>query len=230
MQTELPSSLSYVTFDGLDTPSSGMWRLTGAVTFYEADVNISHANFINNTAEDGLNIIHSNFFIDNTFFTNTFSDAFDADFCIGTIQNSTFEYTGNDAIDVSTSKITIDNITFKEIGDKGISVGENSTVTIKDISISEAQVGIASKDLSTIYGENIYIDNTIIAITLYQKKSEYGPAFIDLINLHLSGNISLDYLIEEGSSLTVDGIWIAPKEYAKENLIFEKMINGESIK
>lgn len=229
MQADRKSTINYTVFNGLDTPSSGIWGLTGAVTFYESNVDIIHSQFINNVCEDGLNIIRSSFTITDSTFANTASDAFDADFCDGKIENSVFENTANDAIDVSGSIVNVINTNIKEIGDKGISAGENSRVYLKSVIINNAVIGIASKDLSEVTGNNIAISNSRIGLTLYIKKPEFGPAYINLENYTINGNIDLEYLIQPGSTLIIDGKTILPRSAAKETLLFEKMINGEPI-
>jgi hypothetical protein len=223
------SNIFYTTFDGLNTPVSGVWSLTGAVTFYESNVNIDHSHFVNNVSEDGLNIIHSEFAITNSLFRDTISDAFDADFCTGGIGDSVFENTGNDAVDVSTTQLTIRNTSMFNIGDKGISAGEDSSVMIQDFHIDQTEIGIASKDLSVITGNDIFVSNAKIGITLYEKKPEFGPATIDISNFEFNGHIDQDYLIQKGSTLTIDGHIITPRSASKERLLFEKMIAGEPI-
>ncbi|MFQ5825611.1 MAG: CotH kinase family protein, partial [bacterium] len=54
MNANETSVLEYVTFNNLSSPSQSGWELTGAVTFYESPVNISHCQFIGNRSEDGL--------------------------------------------------------------------------------------------------------------------------------------------------------------------------------
>lgn len=223
------SNLSHITFDGLDAPKNGVWQLTGAVTFYKSDVDISDCVFRNNICEDMLNIVNSTFEIVNTGFESTFADAFDSDFCSGTIRDSYFLDTGNDGLDVSGSTVTATSIDFRRIGDKAISGGENSKVTVDNINIYDTQIGIASKDMSLVTGKDVTIENMVVGITLYQKKDEFGPANIRLDNLTLLGNIDLSYLIQSGSSLTIDDEYITPKDSSKESLLFDKMINGEPL-
>ncbi len=229
-QAQDQSRFSYTTFDGLDCPKSGIWVLTGAVTFYESDVDISHCTFANNKCEDGLNIVRSNFSIENSFFSNTFGDAFDSDFSTGTMDGCAFSNTGNDAVDVSTTQLTIRDMQFKHIGDKAVSAGEKSTITIENADIDDATIGIASKDMSDISCENIAISDTMVALTLYQKKPEFGPGTIVGKDITLSGNISMDYLIEKKSTLIIDGIEIFPRSDTKESILFDKMIKGEPLR
>ena len=229
-QSEDKSYMSYTNFNGLDTPQSGMWALTGAVTFYESDVDIANCTFENNVCEDGLNIIRSEFAISDSKFFNTFSDAFDADFSNGKITDCYFKSTANDAIDVSSTEILIFNLIAEDIGDKAISGGEQSYIEIYNINIIAALIGIASKDMSIITGENISIKNTMIGMTLYQKKVEFGPAFINVFDVSMSNDIKIDYLIEKNSEMILDNEVILPRSETKEGILFDKMKNGEPLR
>ncbi|MDA3846871.1 MAG: hypothetical protein PF505_10090 [Vallitaleaceae bacterium] len=224
------SIITYARFEGLNTPVSGAWQLTGSVTFYESDVRISNSLFADNVCEDGLNVVRSTFLINESIFRNTYGDAFDADFSTGSFTNTRFSHTGNDAFDVSTSDITLAHMIFEDIGDKAISIGENSVATISDIQIDGAVIAIASKDYSKVIGRTITIENSEIAYGLYQKKPEFGPASIDVKDVTLIGDIGLEYLIEPGSTLYIDGIYQEPKSASKESLLIEKIVNGEPIK
>ena len=124
LQANEKSVLENVIFDGLNTIDYKGWLLTGAVNFYESEVEIKNSIFKNNKCEDALNIICSDFIVSNCTFINIFSDAFDSDFCTGVLKNSNFTDIGNDAIDFSGSKIDIINCKINNANDKGISGGE----------------------------------------------------------------------------------------------------------
>jgi hypothetical protein len=229
IKPKFTSHLSHVIFDNLSNPVSGVWYLTGAVTFYETDVEISHSFFQNNRSEDALHIMRSEFIVNNCSFLNTFADAFDSDFSTGHIYDSSFSNTGNDGLDFSTSQVLAENIIFSKIGDKGISVGENSNLTIRNITVKGAVIGLTSKDFSIITGDSINISDVKIGMALYQKKPEFGPANMVLSNARVFGSIGLDYLIQEGSTLFLDEKEIVPRSKKKESLILDKLISGEEI-
>lgn len=229
IKPEGKSMLAHVVFDNLSNPVSGIWFLTGAVTFYESDVEITHTSFRNNRSEDALHVLRSTFLIDDCQFSNTFADAFDSDFSQGRITNSVFEHTGNDGLDFSTSTVTADGIQFTDIGDKGVSSGENSTLSLKNITVNGAVIGITSKDFSTITGDSIEVSNVEIGFALYQKKPEFGPAKIDLTGARIYGAIGLDYLIQDGSELRLNDQLIIPRAKKKEAVILDKLIAGEKI-
>ena len=194
------SKMEYATFSNMNTMNKNSWTLTGAVTFYGGDVTINNCEFLDNNCEDGLNLIRCHFDIQMSKVANAFSDGFDADFCTGTLSSSQFEKTGNDCIDFSGSVITIENCIISDAGDKGISGGEGSLLTIKKCDIDGAYIAIASKDLSVVNVEDVYITNSVYGFSAYRKKPEYGPAKIVVTSMDKMGAKNL-YLLEKGSSL-----------------------------
>ena len=182
LQANHTSKLEYVNFEGLNTFDNNNWTLTGAVTFYESDVEISHCSFSNNHCEDALNIIRSKFRFKNSTIQNTPFDGFDADFCTGIVDNCAFENTQNDCLDFSGSNIEVLNSKIRNVGDKAISCGEKSEITIKEVEIEHANTAIASKDMSEVSVNEVVIENCKTAFASFQKKSEYGPAIINIKN------------------------------------------------
>lgn len=181
-QSSKRSSLEWVRFSDLNTLTSGTWRLTGAVNFYESDVTMKNVTIENNQCEDALNTVRSNFDITNLNISNTFADGFDADFCVGVLRSSTLINTGNDAVDFSGSKIDIYDLTLRDIADKGISAGEESTLKINSANIDKADIGVASKDLSKVTIKDIDLKNCNKGFAAYRKKPEYGGGIIDIAN------------------------------------------------
>ncbi|MBN2761863.1 MAG: CotH kinase family protein [Bacteroidales bacterium] len=205
LQAKDTSVLSHVVFDGLSSMNYNGWYLTGGVTFYESDVEMDHVSFMNNRSEDALNIIRSSFKIENCVFDNIFSDAFDSDFSEGTIEFSNFYDIKNDAIDFSGSHILIRNCTIKNTGDKAISSGERSRLVIENVDIVNANIGVASKDNSTLEIKNSSITDARYGFTAFNKKSEYkGIAVIKSEAVKMK-NISVPAFIEHGSLWTGDG-------------------------
>ena len=205
--------LNYVNFSKLNTMHKNNWILTGAVTIYEGDVSLNHCSFSDNKCEDAVNIIRSNFNMNNCVVSNTLSDGFDADYCTGVVVNSLFENTGNDCLDFSGSKIEINNCEVRNSGDKGISGGENSFIEIVNCTIRNTEIGIAAKDLSTIDIENISLYNCNYAFAAYRKKPEYGPATINVKSIKKNTSKKL-YLLEKDSKLIyLEKEYIGKKEF-----------------
>lgn len=204
LQTERKSVIKHTTFSDMNTLNYNGWTLTGGVNFYEADVEIYNTSFLANQCEDALNIIRSDFNIQNCSFKNIFADAFDSDFCTGELKNSRFITIGNDAIDFSGSKIIIDSCYISHTKDKGISGGEKSDLKISNCTIDNVVIGIASKDESKLNVNDSEISIAKYAYAIFQKKYEFGPARIETNQITLN-NILEKYLIEQKSVLIENG-------------------------
>jgi len=215
------SMISHTTFTNLSIPELGLWSLSGAVNFNESTVRITNAVFEKNRSEDALNIIRSEFAMDSSKFIDTFSDSFDGDFVKGSITNTTFINSGNDAIDISGSTINIENIIIDNPADKGLSAGENSKMTGQNVTISDGEIAIVSKDLSRIDLTNITIENTRLGMACFQKKTEFGPGIIDLKDVRFTG-IEVTHLIEPSSGLIIDNTPVLEKSKDVIDLMYGK--------
>ncbi|MBN2893754.1 MAG: hypothetical protein JXL97_17930 [Bacteroidales bacterium] len=211
--------MDYAVFDGLNTFNYKGWGLTGAVTIYECESRINNCEFINNECEDDLNIVRSNFDVSNSLFFNSFSDAFDSDFCTGKVTNCKFENLGNDAIDFSTSEIEIVGCDIFNASDKAVSGGEASHLIIRDCNIDRGNIGFASKDKSVLTISNTSISNVTYVLAAFQKKPEYGPAKIFADNLKADNFIQMS-LIEENSTFILDGLKIEGKHKDVASLFY----------
>lgn len=203
------SILENVIFKNLSAPSENDWQLMGAVNFYESPVEIINSGFENNhKSDDYLNIIRSEFIIENSYFKNSFADAIDLDFAKGRISNVSFLNVGSedgngDGIDFSGSVVTLESIIIDNVRDKGLSVGENSNVIAKQIEIKNANIAIANKDLSSLDIKDLIISDSKIGLAVFQKKPEFGPAKLSIQNLTQT-NVEELYLLEQDSSLIID--------------------------
>ena len=204
LQAEKRSIINHAIFENLNTLNFKGWTLTGAVTFYESDVDISNTLFYRNQCEDALNTIRSDFKLEKSTFEHIYGDAFDSDFCTGLVSNCKFNSIGNDAIDFSGSQIKILDTEIIEAKDKGISGGEDSYLTVENTTILRSNIGLASKDLSTVDVKNSSIIDCNYGIVLLQKKPEYGPAKMTLTNT-LINNAKTIHLIEIGSEVVIEG-------------------------
>ncbi len=219
LQAKGHSYLNFVEFIGLNTLSYKGWNLTGAVNFYESDVDINEVLFANNVCEDALNTIRSEFIVMNSNFTNTFADAFDSDFCTGLVEKVKFNNIGNDAIDFSGSVVDIKDCLITKAGDKGVSAGEGSTLTVYETRIEVANIGFASKDNSAIVLDNCSANQVNYGLLALQKKPEYGPASIKTSGFNSDGAKTL-FLIERFSKLNLNGTIIQGNETKLAELFY----------
>jgi len=220
LQADGLSTCKYAIFDNFNTLDYNGWTITGAVTFYESDVEFYNCTFNNNHCEDMLNTVRCNFLLKDCSLNNTYGDSHDSDFCTGTLDNCLFTNNGNDAIDFSTSEVTIKNCTINGAKDKGISVGENTKAKIYNVVITDVNIGIASKDLSHAEVEGCKISKATYGFLLLQKKPEFGPATITANNCTLD-DVWTESLIEKNSTLTLNGKTIKGKKHKLKALFYE---------
>ena len=197
IKSDKKSTLVYTIIDNLNTLEENEWQLTGAITFYESDVDMTNVTVRHNHCEDALNIIRSNFNISKLNINHTFADGFDGDFCKGSITDSYFHHTGNDALDYSGSVVNISNMRLENIGDKGISAGEQATLTVSNVYIDGAVIGIASKDLSRVTVTDLDMINCNQGFAAYRKKPEFGGGTINVISYTATNIKSLTQKDEE---------------------------------
>jgi hypothetical protein len=196
----------------LDTAglSKNGWNLPAGVTFYQADAVLKNVSFFGSLAEDALNIVHSNFKLEDVDIKNALSDGFDSDFSNGFVKKGRFENIGSagggDAIDVSGTTIEITGTTFKNIQDKAVSVGEDSTVSAAQVLIELVGVGVVSKDGSRLsLADSVIRDFKTAAMMAYTKKKQYGPATISAKNVKVQ-NLLASALVQKGNQILIDGV------------------------
>jgi len=211
------SNFQNVEFSNLNAPSKGGWNLTGALTFYDSPINFKNVKISNMNAEDSLDLVRSEYKIENSVFENCYSDCIDDDFSGGIIQSTIFLNCGNDCLDISGAEAEISDVQITNVGDKGISSGEKSNLYLNNIEIDGAYIGVASKDLSNISIEGIFVSNSEYGFAVYQKKPEFGPASIEAFDAEVSSNN--EYLVETKSKLLINNkIVLGSKKKVYEEL------------
>ncbi|MCB9264171.1 MAG: CotH kinase family protein [Lewinellaceae bacterium] len=214
------SAVQHTTFEDISCPRENGWGVSGAVVFYESPVDINSVTFSNNhVGDDFLNIVRADFTIDKAVFKDINADAFDCDFCKGTVTNSTFVNVGNDGIDVSGTKIEVSHVSMDEVADKGLSAGEGSDMSARWVEVSGSEIAFTSKDRSRLYISDSKVTNSRIGITLFMKKSEYGPAYAKAENVEIVG-AELPYLIEYNSSFMLDGEPFPPNHEDVKKILY----------
>ena len=172
--SEKSSKLSNLIFKNMNGITESILDLTGSINFYNADVELSNIEFINNYSEDALNIIESNFEITDSKFINIFSDAFDSDYSNGKMDNIFLNNIGGDGLDFSGSNVNLNNINALNVRDKAISIGENSNLNIYDLNFEKIGVAVAVKDGSYSKVQKCYIKNAqLFSFMTYIKKKMY---------------------------------------------------------
>ncbi len=217
-----PSVWAHVTVRDTTGISYKGWQLTGGVTFYKSDIRMDHCRFLGNRGEDALNIIHSNFELDEIEILETASDGLDADFSDGIIKDGIFQSIGKagggDAIDISGSKVRVSGSRLLNISDKALSVGERSKMTANKVFIENVGTGAASKDGSHLEISDSSIKDAYHAgLMAYIKKAEFGSARIEANKINFIDTES-EARVQRGSSITLNGKQIESEDIEVEAL------------
>ena len=203
LDTPQASVFTHVHFENLTVPARNGWRLTAALTFHESPAGFSASTFSRMRAGNALNIIRSEFSLEDFVFRQVAADALDIDFSQGKVKNGVFAEIGHDAITASGATVEIDRILVKDAGGRGVSAGEHSRVFLDRSEIHNAYVAVAAKDLAHLSAENLKVIDSHHGIVAYNERSEFGPAVLDLRAISFE-NVALDYLLERKSRVTVD--------------------------
>ena len=166
--------------------------ITGCLTFLETNLDNTTVNVSNGGCEDSLNIISSKGSIESLKIRTAFADALDMDFSNVTIKDAFIKNAGNDCFDVSTGTYFIKNGQFEMCGDKGISVGEGSKLRAENLNVVSANIGISSKDYSTVNSNSATFVKVTTCIEAKQKKQEFGGAVAVLNKIHCDGEFAVD--------------------------------------
>ena len=227
MRAREPSSWSHVHIldtSGINQPH---WTLTGGVTFYESEIQMTDCQFGGNQAEDALNIVRTTFELTNVSIERAASDGLDVDFGKGTITDGTYAQIGfrggGDAIDVSGSEVHVKGVHIREIADKGLSVGEKSVLRAENVFITQTAVGAVSKDGSLLEMNDSKIEANNSALMAYTKKPEHGPGKIIAENIAMKTNI---VRVQDRSVIQLDGQVMPTEDIDVEELYNTSMKSG----
>jgi hypothetical protein len=223
LNADKKSHLKNVNISNLSALEDGLLKLTGGITFYKSDVDFENVKINDVKAEDALNIVESEFYLNSIYVNNTISDGLDSDFSKGSVLNSEFSDIGGDALDFSGSNVLIGKTEANNIKDKAVSAGEKSILTVKDSKFNNIGVGIASKDGSsvTVTGAKI-LNYKLYGAMAYLKKD-----FYDMPNLTISNSTVSEgraYIRQKGTSMTVDGIDIPETKISVKKLYKTKVM------
>jgi hypothetical protein len=215
------SVLRHVVVSDVSALQDGLLSLSGGVTFYKAPVHIHNTQIRGAMAEDALNIVKSEFVIQDSVISDARSDAFDSDFSSGQIISSQVERVGGDAVDFSGTQVMIRDFTATLIHDKAVSAGEGSDLKIQDSRFTHVGVGIASKDGSVVVADHITVrDYKLHAAMTYVKKDMFGSPALALS--HLTHDGSTPFSRQQKTKFSVDG-----KQIRSQKVDVKKLYSSE---
>ena len=170
------SKIKNIKIDGLD------W--SGALNFINSKVSIDNMEILDNFGEDAINIVGSDSNINNLIVHNAYRDSIDIDFGKLQFNKIACKTSGNDCLDTSGAFVVGNYLFGEDIKDKLGSFGENSKITIKEVSGKNVNLGIVSKDGSESLIENLTLENSEILAASYKKKYFFGKSDLKIMNIN----------------------------------------------
>lgn len=168
----------YKNFDNLKSFPFDTKGLTGCLTFYNSKFNNVNLKFEDSNCEDSINMINVVGKINNVIINRSYSDSLDIDFSKIEINEILIKNSRNDCVDVSFGEYNFGTLDLDGCGDKGLSVGETSKLSVKNITVNNSSIGVASKDGSTTNILKSNIKNVDTCLESYNKKQEFSGGYI----------------------------------------------------
>jgi len=154
--------------------------LTGCLTFTDIEISQVDISARDATCEDAVNLVRVNGELRSVAITGAAFDALDADFSKIRFASLTISDAGNDCLDLSYGVYHGDELLLSRCGDKAVSVGETSVVTIENLLVNQANIGLAAKDFGTIKLTSGKIDQAKTCYELYNKKQEFSGGHLNV--------------------------------------------------
>jgi len=170
--------------------------ITGCLTLL--DIHLENLKITSSASfcEDSVNLIRATGTINSIKIIDAMSDALDVDFSTLSFGEINVSGAGNDCIDFSAGSYQIKKAILSDCADKAVSIGEQSFTTLTSTVISNANIGIAVKDSSTISIKQANFSEVTTCLSATKKKQEYwgSKLVIESSNCDKSNNIQ-----QEGS-------------------------------
>jgi hypothetical protein len=176
--------------------------LTGCLSLVNLNVENINIKSNNSNCEDSVNLINVKGNIDFININNSSSDGLDIDFSDVKINSANIFLSGNDCVDFSAGTYLIDKLNLGNCGDKALSVGENSFLTLNEITAINSDIGIASKDSSITKLNNAFLDNLQTCVSAYNKKQEFHGGFLKIQNLDCK-NFNTKAYVDNNSKISI---------------------------
>ena len=177
-----------------------------------SDIHLTNSKLQSAATGDLINVKYGRALIDNCSFRGGFMPDMDAidydDVTDGIIRNSTihdFHGFNSDAIDIgeNAKNVLIENLYVYNISDKGVSVGQQSSVSIKNSTFINCNLGIAAKDSSRVNAENITFYGCMIPVAAYEKNVGSAGGNTSITKSIFSNVYDTDFLLDNKSTLKI---------------------------
>ncbi len=177
-----------------------------------SDIKLTNSSLHSEVTGDLINVKYGKAIIENCIFTgNNKVDADGIDYDDvenGIIKNcKIYNFVGinNDAVDIGekASNILIDSLIVYNVFDKGVSIGQQSSVSIKNSTFINCNMGVGAKDSSLVTIDQCTFYNNAYPIKCYEKNPGSAGGNVKVTNSILSNSSEESYFADSKSSLNI---------------------------
>ena len=215
------SSWSYATVSSTRPLTVGEYRRAGGVTFYNSDIQMNNVSFTGSMFDDAVNIVQSSYRIKDMKVEDAYSDGVDFDYSSGELTKVYLAAAGGDGLDFSGGNSAITESYFRDIGDKAISAGEEARAKIKSIHVTNAPIGVASKDGSIVTLQGMHCEGGVVnPLATFSKKSMYESS-AKIVADRIRPACERGLIRQMGSQMTLNGAEVPATRFDARSLYRE---------
>jgi hypothetical protein len=187
------------------------WRTDGGITFYESPVVLDRCSLRDMQAKAALHVSHATFELLRTGFEHV-GGALDADLAQGRVEQCTLHDVRGNGIDATGSTVDIQDVRLLRVYGVGISASQTSAVTAEGVGAADVHIPIASQDMSLVKAYDVQIARAWTAgLAAFRHKLVAGGASLRASRVAFQDD-SIRTLVRKGSSLSIDGRAVLPRE------------------
>ncbi|PPR45478.1 MAG: hypothetical protein CFH18_00472 [Alphaproteobacteria bacterium MarineAlpha5_Bin8] len=154
----------------------------GCITFLDSFIENISIFAKNIPCPNAIHFINTTGTINDVEIFNSSADAFDADFSNLKVNSANIINAGGECIGVKQGTYFFNQIKLSNCGDRSISSGENAKITLNNIEVINAKVGLAAKDSSSIEAKNVILKNVEKCILSFKQKNNFSGSVIKTYN------------------------------------------------
>jgi len=162
---------------------------SGALNIINSNIDAETLKIVNNSSEDAINFVSSQFNIELVDVQHSRSDAIDFDFSSGKLLNVICQEIGNDCLDGSESMFQVEKVYAKNVKDKVISAGENSKIFATELEVDTSAIALVSKDGASLSVGTAKLSNVDLFAAAFNKKPEYKRPKLHIKSVYSSAEI-----------------------------------------
>ncbi len=163
------SRLVHVIVERGRRPAFGIVHYPGMINVHDTDsIELAHLSVrANSQSDDALHAAYvRDLVVRHSEFVDTASDAIDLEFTTATLDDITVRHAGDDAVDLMTSNVKVSNSRFVDFTNNAVSAGEWTEASIESCLAAKGEQGILVKNSSSVSLSNVLVYRATVGLQL----------------------------------------------------------------